>query len=251
MTPTSIESSDALLRLIAAAMNASHQQHHQQQYEAMDDMDEMNSTLSSSMQEVQPTAHGSDVLKTCKESTEFNDPNYIAYVCDTCGHTFTQIDLMHMHAKNIHACPSCHSLELQIIHTVNTIIAVKSLLSISMYDNTCECREDQSASEKMDIACIELLTKIYPKDDSDTDKKDCALPYCDGVCKKVKCCKNGHYLHADCMFNHIMHSDAEICPVCRERFMMLMFYRLDRIDMHKTTHFTTSPYNRNNLVKCK
>ena len=77
---------------------------------------------------------------------------------------------------------------------------------------------------------------------------ECAVSLCDGKCRLIRCCNN-HYIHADCLFYHILRSKVETCPLCRDKYLMLFFYRLDCQRLHLPIYFAKSPYNGLNAVE--
>jgi len=176
-------------------------------------------------------------LSSLTENFEYNDPSAIIYTCETCKKTYTQPEVMHMHATKSLIC-QCGNEYLQAMRDVMLLIMTKSILVVSELCGTSSVEKNNIDSERTFEQCVQTLQRLYPGTD-----EECALPLCDGKCKTFVCCKNGHRMHLDCIFSHILKSEYESCPLCRDKRLMLFFHRLLRVDSHKDLIFILSPYN--------
>lgn len=182
------------------------------------------------------------------------------YVCPKCN---AEMDEQYFGAKMMHQsyrCDSCGYDELELLHQVTALVAAQSLAKIITYGKlTAGTVEDETVEaeliclkERIESDCLKYIVGRYKVEESsqaaedEIQKKDCAISFCDGVCRKVKCCEN-HYIHLDCLFEHVLRSEQEYCPVCRDPFMVLLFYKLDPVRTHSIFLCSLSPFGKTRL----
>lgn len=214
------------------------------------------------MEDAKPTTTN-DPTTTTASASEQKKRKKPFYVCPKCN---AELDMQHFGAKMMHQsyrCDSCGYDELELLHQVTSLIAAQSLTKIVVYNMlTTGTTEDETVEaelicikERIEADCLKVLIDRYKVDEEDAmaanndeiQKKECAVSFCDGVCRKVKCCEN-HYIHLDCLFEHVLRSEQEYCPVCRDPFMVLLFYKLDPVRMHRVFLSSLSPFGKTRLA---
>lgn len=145
--------------------------------------------------------------------------------------SFHKIQLiMHMKTKQDRATSSLSN---------NLRLMTQSSLSLDQHDK----EELEAMRNSIDDLFLNELVALYPLDTVDEDgaSRECCIPFCDGKGKLVYCCPH-HCMHIDCLMSHIVHADKEICPMCRDPFIMMMIYRIVAPRMHSHLFLGDSPY---------
>jgi hypothetical protein len=198
------------------------------------------------------------------------------YTCHHCHATLTTGAMVQLLSRNQSLrCATCNNDELecfcsmlhmvvnQSFHKIQVLMRMKSkqdhdassLSSSSgglrlMTNNVPSLLQDDKKEldamrDSIDDLFVNELVLRYPLDEdgstSSLAQRECCIPMCDGKGRIVYCCPH-HAMHIDCLMMHIIHADKELCPLCRDPFIMMMFYRIVAPRMHSQMMLGDSPY---------
>lgn len=192
------------------------------------------------------------------EENPYLDPDRIFYVCDVCGRKETVADMYVKCKRGRYDCEGCGDPEIRILANIMSMVVSRSFQgSLSAHDPerihvTNDMEEIKRLASEIEKKYIEKLVEKYgirdgeKNDDgigeSNAGGRECAISYCDGKCMLVKCCQN-HYMHLDCLFEHILKSEKECCPVCRDVYIAMFFYKLTAVRAFHEFMLSSTPFS--------
>jgi transcription elongation factor Elf1 len=172
-----------------------------------------------------------------RENGNYNYLDTIVYTCSKCKHNYTSSELIKK--KNKHeemTCDECGDDELCILYEIINLCHIEMMnsyhggsVSVKENENIAESMERnfKESASKASKKILEKLRSTYPIRQGANNNKECAVTMCDGECRLIRCCiKNNHYIHADCLLEHIFNSSVEFCPMCRDKYLIQMIYRV-------------------------